>query len=144
MSRLSRKGLLAAAAGLGLIWLLWAARDPAWVGSYTHGLRPFEVDAAGVRFQWTHGRASFFVPSASHEVSFDLAGHDRFGVQVRISLDGVPADVRQLTDTWQTVRLPLEGQSSRRFRRVDIHVARVWDPYASLGVRLANVRKVGK
>jgi len=58
---------------------LWWLRDPAWLGDYRHG---FHGDG------WTGGRASFFVPADHASVTFDVAGHDQFTMQVSVYLDG--------------------------------------------------------
>ncbi len=99
---------------------LWWLRDPAWLGDYRHG---FHGDG------WTGGRASFFVPADHASVTFDVAGHDQFTMQVSVYLDGRLVDRFSADANWRTVTVPT-GQvaTSRRHRRVDIHVARTWGP----------------
>jgi hypothetical protein len=117
----------------GLVLLVaaaWWLRDPAWLGDYRHG---FRGDG------WTGGRASFYVPSDQTSVSFDVAGHDEFTMQVSIYLDGRLVDRFSADSNWRTVTLPT-GQiaTSRRHRRVDIHVARTWGPDRK-GVRVRGL-----
>lgn len=118
---------------------LWALRDPEWIGSYTTGLLPPEVDEEGTTFQWTEGRASFFIPAASPSVEFALSTHQHGSTRVWVSIDGAPADEMQVHDEWQTVRLQLTTSTKRRFRRIDVRVARA-SGEDRLGVRLARLR----
>jgi hypothetical protein len=123
---LTRRALVIAAVVL-LIAAAWWLGDPAWLGTYRHG---FHGDG------WTGGRASFFVPSDQASVTFDVAGHDEFTMQVSISLDGQLVDRFSADANWRTVTLPT-GQlaTSRRHRRIDLHVARTWGPDRK-GIRL--------
>lgn len=108
--------------------VVWVLRDPAWIGEYRHGIHP---DG------WTGGRASFYVPSEATETSFELGGHDQFTMQVSIYVDGTLADRFSQGPDWRTVTVPLAGRStSRRYRRIDIHVARAWgDPRKGVRIR---------
>jgi len=97
---------------------LWWLRDPAWVSAYTHG-----IHGDG----WTGGRASFFVSADREAVTFEVAGHDQFTMQVSFYVDGRLVDRFSLGEPWLTVTLRTGQRStSRRHRRVDIHVARTW------------------
>ncbi len=109
--------------------VLGTLRDPAWLATYRHG-----VHADG----WTGGRASFYVPAQAPVITFDLAGHDRFSTQVSIWVDGQLVDRFTADAAWRTVRIPIADRpTSRRHRRVDLHVARAWgDPRKGVRVRL--------
>lgn len=109
-----------------IVTLGWL-RDPAWVGTYQHG-----IHGDG----WTGGRASVFVPSHEDTVSFDVAGHSAFTTQVSFYIDGRLVDRFILGDDWRMITLPTgQFETSRRHRRVDIHVARTWGPDRK-GIRL--------
>ncbi len=109
---------------------LWWLRDPGWLATYRHG-----IHADG----WTGGRASFFVASERDSVTFEVAGHDQFTMQVSFFVDGRLVDRLSLGSDWRTVTLPV-GQisTSRRHRRVDIHIARAWGPYRK-GIRIKGI-----
>ena len=117
---LTRRVLLVVLAVLLGSTAIWGLRDPAWLDTYRHG---FHGDG------WTGGRASFFVPSDQASVTFDVAGHDAFTMQVSIYLDGRLVDRFSADANWRTVTLPTRPlATARRHRRVDIHVARTWGP----------------
>jgi hypothetical protein len=109
---------------------LWSLRDPAWLTTYRHG-----IHGDG----WTGGRASFFVPAERDFVTFEVAGHDQFTMQVSLYIDGRLVDKFSLDASWRTVTLPT-GQfaTARQHRRVDIHVARAWGPYRK-GIRIKGI-----
>src|SRR5690242_21250361 len=87
----------------GLAWL----RDPAWLAAYRHGLFPAEVDAQGVTFQWTAGRASFYVPADSSTPRiFHVAAHPQFPTQVSVSVDGRLFDRFVVGPDWRAVTVP--------------------------------------
>lgn len=114
-----RVGVIVVVALLGVL-ALWSLRDPAWLGGYRHG---FHADG------WTGGRASFFVPSDQTSVTFDIAGHDQFTMQVSFYVDGRLVERLSPGSAWRTITLPTDAfATSRRHRRVDIHVARTWGP----------------
>jgi len=120
MALTRRVGLIVVIALLGVAALGWL-RDPAWLGTYRHG---FQGDG------WTGGRASFYVPADQSSVTFDVAGHDQFTMQVSVYVDGRLVDRFSANENWRTVTVAT-GQlatTTRRHRRVDIHVARTWGP----------------
>ena len=127
---------LVASAALVVVALAWL-RDPAWLATYQHGLFPAEVDAAGVTFQWTAGRASFYVPSDSPTPrTFHVAAHPQFPTQVSLSVDGRLFDRFVVGPDWRAVTVPVAPVAgSRRHRRVDVHVAMAWG-FHRQGVRL--------
>jgi hypothetical protein len=116
-----------------LAWL----RDPAWLAAYQHGLFPVEADAGGLTFQWTGGRASFYVPSDSRTPqTFHVAAHPEFPTQVSVLLDGRLFDRFLAGPEWRVVTVPVAPAAvSRHHRRVDVHVAMAWGPMRK-GVRL--------
>jgi hypothetical protein len=120
MALTRRTGILVASVLLAVAALGWL-HDPAWLGTYRHG---FHGDG------WTGGRASFFVPADQASVTFEVAGHDQFTMQVSVYVDGHLVDRFSADENWRTVTVPT-GQlaaTTRRHRRVDIHVARTWGP----------------
>ena len=125
-----------AAAALVVVGLAWL-RDPAWLASYRHGLFPAEVDAEGVTFQWTGGRASFYVPAnADTPRIIHMAAHPQFPTQVSVSIDGRLFDRFLVGPEWRALTVPAAGvKGSRRHRRVDVHVAMAWG-FHRQGVRL--------
>lgn len=117
--------VLVAAAGL-----LWALHDPAWLGSYRHGWHP---DG------WTGGRASVFLPSGRKDVTFEVAGPDAYTVQVSVFVDGQLVDRFSVDDTWRPVTVRLDGlPTTRRHRRLDLHVARAWGEHRK-GIRVKGL-----
>lgn len=109
---------------------LWWLHDPGWVAGYGHG-----IHGDG----WTGGRASFFVPSDRDVVTFEVAGHDQFTMQVSLYVDGRLVDRFSLGEHWRPVTLPTGlVETSRRHRRVDIHVARTWGPHRK-GIRIKGI-----
>lgn len=113
-----------------IVATLWWLRDPAWVATYRHG-----IDNDG----WTGGRASFFVPADRHVVTFEVAGHDQFTMQVSFFIDGHLVDRVSLDNSWRSVTLPAgQFETSRRHRRIDIHVARSWGPDRK-GIRIKGL-----
>ncbi len=126
---MTRRSVVIVSLGL-LVAAAWSLRDPAWVAAYRHG-----IHGDG----WTGGRASFFVPSGRDSVSFEVAGHAQFTVQASFYVDGRLVDRFSLSEGWRTVTLHA-GQldTSRRHRRVDIHVARTWGPDRK-GIRIKGI-----
>lgn len=119
-----------AALAVVIIATLWWMRDPAWVATYRHG-----IHSDG----WTGGRGSFFVPSDRESVTFEVAGHDQFTMQVSLFVDGRLVDRFSLGEDWRTVTLTTAGTTtSRRHRRVDIHVARTWGDHRK-GIRIKGI-----
>ena len=106
-------------------------RDPAWLIHQTMGLRATRVTAQGMRWRWSDGHASFFVPSDATAVrlpiatSFDPAEPrgDR-PVLVTFTIDDRRVARTVLSEPgWQTVSLPLPPPGGRRVRRVDLRTS---------------------
>ena len=135
-----------AALGLALCAVLWWLRDPPFAPKADTGLGPWVTAADGTRCRWTAGRASFFVPTARWPIVVPLRAVDHgpgaLPVVVELSVDGRPVDRVTLDDDrWHVRLLPVERlPSSRRYRRVDLRVDRVWSD-RSLGVQLGRVRR---
>ena len=107
-------------------------RDPPWAGQITSGMRGWETERRrGTRFRWTTGRASFFVPSEARVMTLPLRAvfpaPDGGPVTVSVSVDDrwlADVELRQ-PEEWVRTSLPLpQKETSRRFRRVDLHVSR--------------------
>jgi len=133
----SRLGWRTTAAALLIVATLAWLRDPAWLADYRHGFFPPEVDAQGVTFQWTAGRASFYVPADSSAPRiFHVAAHPQFPTQVSVSVDGRLFDRFVVGPDWRAVSVPAAAATaSRRHRRIDVHVAMAWG-FHRQGVRL--------
>jgi hypothetical protein len=100
-------------------------RDPPWIANLSEGLRPWEEDAAGTRYRWSGGHASFFVPSDAAAIRIPVAttfdGRSDPPILVVVTVDDVPAARIVLADpAWDTLMVPLPPRSSRTFRRIDI------------------------
>jgi hypothetical protein len=137
--RLFAAAILVVCAGGGL----WYLRDPAWLITQTTGLRNWERAAGGMRFRWSGGHASFFVPSDEQLVRIPVATtFDARGSQpmmVTFTIDGARAGRVLLTDeAWQEVTLLLPPRGSRRVRRVDVRTSVTRED--SHGVQLGELK----
>jgi hypothetical protein len=131
--------LVASALALGYLY------DPPWIGGVTSGLRPWEEDPPGTLFRWTAGRATFFVPSNATTMIVPLRsvfpGPNGAPVKVEIRDNGRSVATIVLSDPeeWVRAMVPLTRASGRRrFRRIDLRVSRVVNPFA-LGVMTGEV-----
>jgi hypothetical protein len=121
-------------------------RDPPWAMRVTSGLREWEEDPPGTRFRWTAGRGSFFVPAAAATMTVPMRavfpGPGGQPVVVSVSVDDRwLADV-ELTDpdAWVRAPLPLPRKATtRRFRRVDLHVSRTAVGAFVLGIMTGEI-----
>lgn len=121
-------------------------RDPSWAGQITSGLRDWEEDPPGTRFRWTTGRASFFVPSDATAMTVPLRAVFP-GPNGGPTIVSVSVDDRWLADlalpdpdAWVRTELPLPlKETSRRFRRVDLHVNRTAVGVFILGVMTGEI-----
>jgi hypothetical protein len=142
---MTTRRLIAAIAVAAAFGLLWYLHDPLWVAGVTSGLRQWEEDSSGVRYRWTAGRASFFIPSSASEMTLPLrAGFpagDGSPVVVRLSVDDRWLSDIRLTDprNWMPTTVPLPKPTGRRFRRVDLRVSRVVG-WLNLGVQVGEPR----
>jgi hypothetical protein len=141
-TRLAVVGAACAILVLGSAYL----RDPPWVGQVTSGLGAWEEDPPGTRFRWTTGRASFFVPRDATAMTLPLRavfrGPDGRPVTVSVSVDDRwLADIElRLPNDWVHTWLPLPRRAtSRRFRRVDLHVSRTAVGPFILGVMTGEI-----
>jgi hypothetical protein len=123
---------------------LWWIRDPPFAPRMETGLRAWTQEA-GVRYRWTTGRASIFIPSAWQALEIPLRAEaftpDWLPVVVEVRIDGRPVDRVTLADErWVSRVIRVDGlRTSRAFRRVDLRVNRVWSD-GLYGVRLGDVR----
>jgi len=142
----SRRGLAAALAGALLLLALGYLRDPPWLGQVTSGMRAWEEDPPGTRFRWTTGRASFFVPSSAIAMTLPLRavfpGPNGRPVTVSVSIDDrwlANIDLPR-PDAWVRTVLPLPRlATTRRFRRIDLHVNRTAVGVFILGVMTGEI-----
>src|SRR5262249_56945253 len=68
-------------------------RNPPWIGEITSGLSPWEADDDGVRYRWTSGRSSFFVPSDATGMTLPLkpGPPDEFpSITLEVPMDSQP------------------------------------------------------
>jgi hypothetical protein len=128
---MTRRGWLASAVAIVALGSLLAyLRDPAWLAGVESGFHGWRAGPDGLRYRWTTGHASFFVPSSSGRITiparltFDQPGDPP--VLVRIAVDDRPADEFELRDDrWNARRLVLPPPGRRHLRRIDIRVDRL-------------------
>ena len=143
---MTRTRVGSAAACVLLLGVLGYLRDPPWLGEVTSGMRAWEEDPPGTRFRWTTGRASFFVPSDALAMTLPLRAVFP-GVNGRPVTVSVSVDDRWLAnidlprpDAWVHTVLPLPRRATtRRFRRVDLHVNRTAVGVFILGVMTGEI-----
>jgi hypothetical protein len=105
-------------------------REPAWLAGIESGFRSWETGPGGVRYRWTNGHASFFVPASATSLAipakttFDEPGDPP--VRIAISIDDRPADRFVLhDDQWQTRKIRMPAPGNRGLRRIDVRVDRL-------------------
>ena len=147
---MTRRVLLSCAVAAVLVAGAVYLHDPPWAGRLTSGLRGWEEDPPGTRFRWTAGRASFFVPSGARTMTLPLRavfpGPSGVPVTVSVSVDDrFLADIElRDPDEWVRASLPLPLKSTtRRFRRVDLHISRTVVGEFVLGVMTGEVELSG-
>jgi len=139
----------AATAAAFVIALAMYLHDPPWAGSVTSGFRPWRVDGRGERFRWTTGRASFFVPADATAMTLKLRPLEPLSdkpITVDVAVDdralatiALPDPLHPDPNQWVRTTLPLPRRpSSRRFRRVELHVHR-WLPGFHQGVQFGEI-----
>ena len=141
-----RRRSIAAGAGAALtVALLAYLYDPPWIAGMTTGFHRWEQHPAGMRFRWTNGHASFFVPSDATMLSVPMRaafpGPDGAAVIVKVSVDDrwLADVVLDDSDAWVQPRLPLPHRPTHRsFRRVDVRVARVRTE-GNLGIQVGEI-----
>jgi len=143
---MTRKRIAILVLPLLLIAALAYLRDPPWAGQVTSGMRAWEEDPPGTRFRWTTGRASFFIPSNATVMTLPMRavfpGKNGRPTSVRVMVDDrFLADIELPDpDAWVRAQLPLpRRESSRRFRRVDLHVNRTAIGAFILGVMTGEI-----
>lgn len=122
-------------------------RDPAWLAGVESGFHGWRTGPDGVRYRWTTGHASFFVPASSGgltipaRVTFDQPADPP--VLVRIAVDDRPADEFELRDDrWNVRRIVLPAPGGRHLRRIDIRVDRLRAD--NRGVQLGEIVAVAR
>ena len=140
-----KRAALAIVAAVILIAALAYLRDPPWLIGLESGLRRWQNNEDGVRYRWTDGHASFFVPASAPSitiptrVTFD--SREDPPVLVTIAIDDRPADSFALRDDrWLTRRLVMPPPGTRRVRRIDIRVDRLRS--GNRGIQLGPVMEV--
>ena len=136
------KRVILAAVVVGALMVL---RDPPWAGRIASGFRAWEEDPQGVRFRWTAGRASFFVPADATTMTVRLrtafTGPPGSPTEVQILSDGRWLATVRLPDldVWVKTTLPIGERTRRRYRRIDLRVNRVVPPFM-LGVMVGEAQ----
>ena len=125
----SRRIFIIAAATLLVLGLAYL-RDPPWLIDVTSGLSAWESDGRGVRYRWTRGHASFFVPAHAAAVGLTLRSvkdaPSDWPITARISVDDQQVQTITLADDdWRDVTLRLPRAGDRAHRRVDVVLDRV-------------------
>ena len=125
-----KRGAVVVLVVLGLVAALAYLRDPPWLVHVTSGLTGWETGADGVRYRWTGGHASFFVPADAGNVTLRLRGFKEapsdWPVTATLLIDDRPVDRVTFDDErWRTVRVRLPPPGERRVRRVDIKLDRL-------------------
>ena len=127
-----------------VVAFLIVLRDPPWTGAVSSGFRSWEHDLTGTQFRWTAGRASFFVPADATIMTVPLrtlsSGPAGSPIEVQISTDDQWLATVRLPEpgVWVKTTLPMGGRTTRRYRRVDLHVNRVVPPFM-YGVMVGEV-----
>ena len=118
--------------------------DPPWTAGVTSGLGSWQVDPSGLRYRWTNGHASFFIPSSARAATFSVRagfpGPDGQPVEVIVSADDRPVDAFMLRDPeqWLRAHVLLPRRPTRRtYRRIDVRVNRTVGP-SNRGVQLGE------
>jgi hypothetical protein len=111
-----------------LTMALWYLRDPAWLAGVSSGLRPWERDAAGLRYRWSGAHASFFVPADASAVRIPVSttfGRDdpRPMLVTATVDDGAATRIVLRDEEWYTLTLVLPPRGSRRVRRIDLRTS---------------------
>ena len=144
MSAHAGRRLRWAVAALALVALLAYLRDPPWLGRVTSGLSAWMEDG-GVRFRWTTGHATFYVPSEVREIAIPIRAlrgtPDFLPVTVQVDIDGRPAHALQLEDErWREVLIPIgAARATRRHRRIELRVSRTHGRFYR-GVQVGEIR----
>lgn len=120
----------AAAVAFLLVVALAYLRDPPWLVRVTSGLGAWETEGDGLRYRWTTGRASIFVPASDEFVTFRLRAPKEdprdWPITATITIDDRPADVVKVSEEeWSVVRLRPRTRTNRKVRRIDIQLDRV-------------------
>ena len=144
------KRAVAAIVVLGAIGgALWYLRDPTWLRDSTSGMTGWHEGEGGIRFRWTTGHSSFFVPADSARVTIplrvDFGHYSREPFRVRIDVnDNEVATVVLANEDWTDVTIdPTPYPSNGRWlKRIDLYLDRCWGDMR-LGVQIGDVTPRG-
>ena len=133
-------GVLAIAALAGALAYL---RDPPWLIHQDSGFRGWESGPDGMRYRWTGGHASFFVPADANAVTIPMrttfASPADPPLTVTITIDDRSADRVTITDpAWRTIVLHMPPGARRRVRRIDLRLDRTRE--GNKGVQVGEMR----
>jgi hypothetical protein len=117
--------------------------DPPWLSTVTSGLSAWETDEGGMRYRWTGGHASFFVPADRRAIVLtmrsDKDAPSDWPITATITIDDRPAEIVTFRDEdWHDIRLRLPPRGRRDFRRIDVKLDRVRS--RQRGIQLREVR----
>jgi O-antigen ligase len=121
------------------------------VENTTVGLSAWQREPDGLRYRWSGGKSTFYVPSDARAVRIPLR-HGTEGpptVEVRVFLDGREADgVRlQAGDDWRVLRIVLSKRGSRApFFRIDLRAEEpgTGAPLEAKPTDTAGIMRVGR
>ena len=117
-------------------------RDPPWLLQVTSGLSKWEAGDDGIRYRWTRGRASFFVPADASSAILTMRSvrhlPDDWPITATMTIDDRPVRVIMFHDEeWREVRLRMPPPGSRDVARIDITLDRA---RYGRGLQLQQVR----
>lgn len=126
-----------------IVGLLAYLRDPPWLLSYSHGLRPWETGADGTRLRWTGGHAAFQVPSDLRSITIPLRSFREtpsdWPISAVLTIDDRPTErVTFQDDSWRVITVRLPPRGNRRARRIDIKLDRLHSD--NRGIQLGEVQ----
>ncbi len=131
------------------LWEIGFGRRPLQPSSSASvtGLEPWESDADGSRFRWTHEYASVFVPANATRVYIPVrqpADVPRLlPMPVDVEVGGVSRGRTLVGMDWAILNLELPpGRPLQRFKRIDLKVLRTWQP-AVYVQGSSDLRRVG-
>jgi hypothetical protein len=140
----TRRRALAALAIAAMAAAIAYLRDPPWLVHMESGFRGRQTGPDGIRYRWTDGHASFFVPVAATSLTIPIrAAFEQPGdppVLVSLAIDDRPADAFVLKDDrWVARRLRMPPPGSRKHRRIDVRVDRLRG--GNRGVQIGEVEQ---
>jgi hypothetical protein len=118
------------------------------------GMEPWETAPDGVRFRWTHGSASVFVPRDVTRVYIPVrvpTDNPRISpIAVDVREGGAPRGRMLVGDSWAILNVELPPlQSLLGYKRVDLRMDKTWQPaiyvpgssdLRSIGVQVGDLK----